>query len=227
MHTRQQPHPHRPPHSLRNLPLINSPQPRLLPMLNPSHTTTEFTHDAEILILIQGVHTQDIKYVFSHGGRSAPFFHLHGREVVRRVDCSGGPAAELVSAEVPAACRFGECVDCLLPGFGGRGDFLEGVDDFWMVVRLGGCGSDRLALGGACAVGFWEGVWEYVCCGNGWLAAWNGGWLAFETRGNVPSDARLGDWVENGQQSLKGWFLVKIFREARWVQRVAIVSGWI
>ena len=49
MDTRNQTHPHSPPDSFRNLPLIDSPQPSFSPMSYPSHRSHIFRHHRKVL----------------------------------------------------------------------------------------------------------------------------------------------------------------------------------
>lgn len=49
MHARQQPHTHRPPDRLCDLPLIHSAQARVPPVFDPAHGRHVFGHHCEIL----------------------------------------------------------------------------------------------------------------------------------------------------------------------------------
>lgn len=120
MHTRHHSQPYNSPNSLRDLPLINRPQPRLLAMLDPAHRGHIFTHDTEVLIVRHRVKAQHIENVTLWLGAFLPLRHLDVAEVFRRVNVAGFPAAGDLPRDVLAAAVF-------LEVFGGNVSWRFGV----------------------------------------------------------------------------------------------------
>jgi len=63
-------------------------------MHQPPHGSDILSHDGVVLILLEGVHAEDIEGVGDGAGAGAPFAHLGGREVVRGEDVAGSVAAD-------------------------------------------------------------------------------------------------------------------------------------
>ena len=125
MHTRQQAHPHTPPHRLRHPSLIHIPQPRLPPPLDPPTGPTELTHHRHILPLLQRVYPQHVEHIprRPRSARGLAFCVFRGGQVVRGVDFPLGPAPGGLPLQLGTVRGFGEVPqDSVAVGRGGAGE---------------------------------------------------------------------------------------------------------